>query len=231
MGEFRLFDIDRIEIKWRTKKVKELFILLLQHIDTGMHRSQIMLHLWPNLAEDRAISLLHTTVYHLRKTIQNNGFDKPVIFKNEYYLLNIRLNSDLTQLNNIVTTPNINDLLIDKVMDLYPGDYLEMDGYDWCLSVREHIKNSVLDYLELYISKRNNTYLENKTVERCFRKMILLDPYNVKYNSLLLKYYGETKQINKMISLFKGNKERWVNDFGLDLPRKFVDIYTRYITQ
>src|SRR5690625_2924556 len=63
MGEFLLFDSKMTEVKWRTKKVKELFAFLWQHHKQGVNRSQILMALWPELPEENAIAMLHTTVY------------------------------------------------------------------------------------------------------------------------------------------------------------------------
>lgn len=228
MGEFHLLDRERNEIKWRTRKVKELFILLWHHKESGIHRSLIIMELWPELREDRAVALMHTTIYQLRKTIRQIGFIKPIMLRNEQYILDVPVKSDLDKLKRILTSTDINESFIQKAIKLYQGDYLEAENYAWLLPTQEVIRKLFLSYLEKYIALTKGTGKANDLVEKCLQKMIQLDPYHLKYTYLLLEYYGETRNTQKVISVFQEAKTKWIGELGLDMPQEIIEMYDKY---
>lgn len=229
MGNFQLIDTNGNEVKWRTRKVKELFVYLWHQQEKGAHRSELITHLWPDMTEDRATALLHTTVYQLRKTIRAVGFEKPVVLRNEQYVLNIRANSDLDQLDELLLLPNINTITMKKILDLYQGNYLEIESYDWCLPKQETIKNSFLSCLEKFVLTNKEFENGGNLIEICLRKMIQLEPYKEQYAYLLLDYYGKTKDLQKMVTLFQDIKEKWIEELGVDIPAELQDLYVEHI--
>ena len=230
MEIFRIFDCNGNEIKWRTKKTKELFIYLWHHRNTGVNRSQIILDLWPDLFEEKAIALLHTTIYQLRKAMRDIDFENPVVLTNERYVLNIPLKSDLDDLKSIIASTDIKKMSVERANDLYPDDYLEVEGYEWALLRQEKIRSLFLDYLESYVLKvKHKEEQEDKFIEGCLKRMLQLEPYKIQYISLLLDFYGETRNMQKIILFMKKTKKKWSTDLGLELPKEIVDLYNKYI--
>src|SRR5690625_1382949 len=229
MGRFHLIDTNGNEVKWRTRKVKELFVYLWHQQEIGVHRSELITHLWPDMTEDKAIALMHTTVYQLRKAIREMGYEKPVVLRNEHYILNVRVNSDLGQLNNLLTSAELNSPTIEKALKLYQGNYLEIEDYDWAISKREEIKSLFLDSLEKFVINNQDFEKQENLIEVCLRKMIQLEPYKEQYVYLLLDYYGKTKDLQKMVTLFQDIKDKWVGELGVDIPKELQELYVEYI--
>lgn len=229
LGSFHLIDTNGNEVKWRTKKVKELFVYLWHQQEKGAHRSEIIGHLWPETIEDRATALMHTTVYQLRKAIRDIGFEKPVILRNEHYVLNVHVNSDLGQLKKRLTSTNRNTETIKKILELYQGNYLEIEDYDWAFSKQETIKSLFLSCLEEFVLTNKDAENQSNLIEVCLRRMIQLEPYKEKYNYLLLDFYGKTKDLNKMSTLFQDIREKWIEELGVDIPTDLQDLYVEHI--
>lgn len=229
MGSCHLFDANGHEVKWRTKKVKELFVLLWQQKEIGIHRSELIVQLWPEITEDKATTHMHTTVYQLRKAIRNIGYEQPVILRNGRYILNIQVNSDLDQLDIHFTSANKNAAIIENILKLYRGSYLEMEDYEWAFLKQEEIKNQLLDCLEKFVINHKPLASQRKLLEICLKKMIELDPYNEQYAYLFLDFYGKTKELPKMIALFQDIKEKWIEELGVDIPKEIHDLYVKYI--
>lgn len=229
LGEFHLFDRQGNRVKWRTKKVKELFILLWQHQDKGIHRSQIIMDLWPDLPEDRAVAIMHTTVYQLRKAMRELGFQKPVVFKNEQYMLDVPVKSDIDQLNAIIDQGDVNEDGAKELLTLYDGDYLEVDDYAWSLPMQENVRRSFLKCLENYVSNVQKDIQEHILLEKCLKKMVKIDPYKIKYTYYLVQYYGDTRNTKEMILLYRKAQTKWIGELGLDVPVEIVELYGRYI--
>lgn len=229
MGSFHLLDSERNEVKWRTKKVKELFVYLWHNKDKAIHRTRVIEELWRDSQEDKAATILHTTVYQLRKALKNTGIEQPIKLINEQYVLTVPVDSDIEQLKHALQTHEAKSSSIEEIIHLYQGDYLEEENYQWLLSEQQKIKKTFLKYLENYITIIQKDPKQHHLFELCIEKMIQLEPYNEKYSYLLLDHYGKTKNMPKMIRLFKEFKEKWIEELGIDIPKEVEEVYKKYI--
>lgn len=223
LGNFQLFDEDGEEVKWRTKKTKELFLYLWHHQKKGVHRSQIIFDLWPEVLEDKATSLLHTTIYQLRKLMRTFGYDQAVTLSNERYTLNTPIKTDVEELLAIISSETFAVEKVEQANDLYKGDYLEVESYEWALAEQENIKTLYLNYLENFL----RTGEAGIIVEMCLKKMIDLEPYQTSYITDLLDYYNQTKNMGKLIGLLQETENKWEEELGLPLPAEIMQMYRK----
>lgn len=231
MGSFQLFGAQKQELKWRTKKVKELFVYLWHHQDDATHRTRIMDELWGELPDERAATLMHTTVYQLRKGLKEIGITNPISLINEKYVLNIAVQSDFLQLENILHTVDVTKSTIEELIDLYQGDYLEEENYHWALPAQQRTKQYFLQCLENYVKRMWHDSKQSYTIEVCLEKMIQMEPYDEGYIYLLLEHYGEVRKTEKMIVLYHEFKNRWIEELGIDVPKDIITLYTKYINK
>lgn len=231
MGSFQLFDTEKRAVKWRTKKVKELFVYLWHHKEDATHRTRIMDELWGELPDEKAATLLYTTVYQLRKGIKEIGIENPISLINEKYVLNVVIESDFKELENALQSVDITGMTIEKLIDLYQGDYLGEEDYHWALSIQQKIKQSFLRYLEKSLTIVEDNEKKSYYIEVCLAKMIQMEPYNEEYIYLLLNHYGQVRKTEKMITLYHEFKKRWIEELGLDVPKEIIRIYTKHINR
>ncbi|MBE1556630.1 response regulator [Sporosarcina limicola] len=229
MGAFHLLDSSLNEVKWRTKKSKELFAYLWHHRGDAIHRARIIEDLWPGLPDDRAATLLHTTVYQVRKKIKEMGINNPIKLMNEQYMLNVDVPSDYGLLKEILQSTQKTEKNIEKIMGLYQGHYVEEEDYHWALHEQSTLKRFLLNYFEEYISSEKKNKDSFYMIEHCLDKMIELEPYSENYIILLLRHYGETHNKQRMVAYFQVFKKMWIDELGLDLPQEIVTLYNEYI--
>lgn len=230
LGSFRLINAEQKVVKWRTRKVQELFVYLWHHRKNPVHKARIIEDLWPDMDALKAVQLLHTTIYQLRKTLKDAGADKAIKFVNDHYLLMKEIHSDVEELETIISSREIEPEKVDKVLELYKDDYLAEDDYRWALQAQQELKQAVLYYLENYIvqhSKNESSFL----VQRCLEKMVGLDCYNEEYLFKLLDYYGKTKNFEQFISLYKTIKKLFEDELEVETPEKIQQMYAYYIKQ
>jgi len=228
LGSFYLLDPKKNEVKWRTRKVKELFIYLWHNSPNPVHRSHIIEDLWPDYPEDRATTLMHTTLYQLRKVIKDVGHLNPVKLVNEQYVLNMHIESDFCELEDLMKSADISGTTVEKALELYKGNYLEEENYQWALPERHRLKGIFLSYLESYLLVEVEEELTH-FVETCLNKMIELEPYNERFVYLLVDYYGETKNIQKMVAVVERFKKIWVEELGIDIPEELMKVYNEHM--
>ncbi|MEK3888753.1 response regulator [Bacillus sp. FSL K6-3431] len=231
MGGFQLYDTEKNIVKWRTKKVKELFVYLWHSKEEGVHKHRLMEELWSDVPAGNSNTLIHTTVYQLRKILKEIGILNPISFMNEQYVLNITVESDLLELENIMKLSEKTGTNIEKILHLYVGDFLEAEGYSWALHEQQNIKRSFSKYLEDYVLSAKDDIEQSYFVEICLEKMIEMESYEEKYIYLLMDHYGKTKSVQKMIALFHVFKKQWLDDLGLDVPREMTELYHRYLNE
>lgn len=233
LGGFQLFDHNGNHVKWRTKKVKELFIYLWQHKDMFVHKMKIIDNLWPDTPIEKSLALLHTSVYQLRTTLKGLGEPNPIPYLNDQYKLDCEIDSDIQILENYFKfdIESLSEKSLDVVLELYKGNYLDEDNYHWAISKQQSIKFHYLHFLEQFIKVNFTSLRQSSSVIRCLEKLLEIEPYDEKYFSYLITYLGQSKDKKELLSAFQYYKEKWSEDLGLDLPKEIYDLYHQYVVQ
>lgn len=228
MSKFRLIDFQHNLVKWRTKKVKELFVYLWHNRDNPVHKAKIIEELWPNMDASKAMVLLHTTIYQLRKTLKETGIENPVTLLNDQYVLSFPLSSDVQELQELVQSNAVISDNVERVLKLYTGDYLEEDGYSWAIQKQLNLRESLIYYLDQFVSDVIHNQKNKHLVEASLEKLLQLDTYNEMYMFKLINYYGEQNNFQKLQTLYEEIKNKFEVDLGIEVPRKIEVLFNNY---
>lgn len=231
MGSFQLHKNETEEIKWRTKKVKELFAYLWYHSPQSVPRDRIIEDLWEDQDVDSAVQLMHTSFYHLRKTIRDIGFPNPVKFANEQYSLELDIESDQDEIEAIMKKLVITDSDIEKLISLYKNGYFEDESYKWALAKQQQLKINFLAVLEKFVVEKMEEGDLSHLLEICLEKMVAVDPYNERFVYLLIDYYGKMKNISKIIQTTEHFERLWKKELGIPISEEISSLYYHYITK
>lgn len=134
--------------KWRTTKSQDLFAFLFHHREEWVSKEVLLDKLWADVSQDKGLTLLHTSVYQIRKLLKEwNMTGKLEYNMNRYRLLAGNLVSDVEQFEQAmsyesVTSVNVNDLR--QIALLYRGDYLEEHDYDWARSKSRELRRKYM---------------------------------------------------------------------------------------
>lgn len=230
LGSYWMSDSEGgIPIKWRTKKVKELFAFLLHHKDHPVHRALIMEELWPDTSVDKSAALLHTTVYQLRKMLKEMGYENAIQYGNEQYILEFDVNSDIKQLQSLIRVTLPKQEEIKAMMALYEGDYLEQEEYSWVIYEQQMIRKAFLQQMEKYVTILTRESPKGIFLENCLIKMVQTDVYNDDYAYQLMQYYERVGNIRKLMELYDNYQIRLKEDLGLNIPFKLLKLYRKVV--
>lgn len=143
MGSMEMYGPNGELVTWRTRKTKELFAYLWHAGGEPVYRLRLMDDLWPEVPVERAQTLLHTTIYNLRRMMKQIGFEDCVRFGDERYwlLTDKRIESDYEEL--LALFRRNRPLTIEegeKLLLLYRGDYLDTEYYGWAMARRQNIR-------------------------------------------------------------------------------------------
>ncbi|WNS42439.1 response regulator [Paenibacillus sp. MMS20-IR301] len=133
------------KLQWRTSKAQEVFALLLHNRGQWMLKDRIVDLVWPDFKPEKALTNLHTTVYHIRKLLKAWDFEILVEFSQERYRLtkeNLLLDVEEFE-QGYRSTPVESEeewQRREAVLGLYRGDYLEEHHYDWAETRRKELQ-------------------------------------------------------------------------------------------
>jgi two-component SAPR family response regulator len=229
LGSFHLYDAKGNEVAWRTRKVKELFAFLWSFQEKPVHKTRLIEELWPDLRLDKANTLLHTTVYQLRKTLKETGIGKnPIQLKNDHYQLIVSFESDLAKVEEVCHALVLSDEKVNMLLNLYTGDFLVEEGYHWAgnktEAVRQSIQRLLEEYLEVNIQERNHIL-----IEKCFQKLLDIDLYNENYLYRCLEFYISIGSFQKIDKLYENIKQVYLAELGVEIPHSIQSLYKKYI--
>jgi two-component SAPR family response regulator len=230
MGSFHLYDPKGNEVAWRTRKVKELFAFLWSFQERPVHKTRLIEELWPDLRIDKANTLLHTTVYQLRKTLKETGIGKnPIQLKNDHYQLIVSFESDLAKVEDVCQAFILSDVKVNKLLELYTGDFLAEEGYQWAGNRMEAVRQSVQGYLERYLEESIQKERNHILIEKCFQKLLDIDLYNETYMYGCLEFYISIKSFHKVDKLYERIKQLYLVELGVEIPHSIKRLYVKYI--
>ncbi|PRO66154.1 AfsR/SARP family transcriptional regulator [Alkalicoccus urumqiensis] len=129
---------------WRTSKVQQLFLYLVQHRGKIVDKSTLIDMLWPEYDPQKAYSQLYTAVYHIRRTLRPYEEHFSIRSISEGYMLELsHVELDVEQFEQTVmecrnlTVENVGRL--EAVMELYKGEYLSTFDYIWAEEERRRL--------------------------------------------------------------------------------------------
>lgn len=189
--------------KWRTQKVKDVFLYLLHERNKNIHRDTLIELFWQEKEISKSIASLHRMVYYLRKMLEshqpilNNAIE--IIRTDIGYQLkvnNIEVDVDLfekklKELSNIRKVDATNYKEIEVLVSLYNGNYLDNADYWWIEGERNKYREIWIYYSSLLLDYyfKEKMYQEVITLANRIQK---LDPLEDMSYRILIKLYQET---------------------------------------
>lgn len=227
-NEFVVYQQDE-PVKWKTAKSKELFAFLISNLHTYVNRDTIIDQLWPEHDYKKAKIQLHTSMSHLRKTLDSIGLEKVIHFSNQSYTLELdTLQCDAIDLEKIiqlhpeVNRENIQDF--EHIVQQYSGSYMEKNSYEWATIKAQNIRQKLfqllrkmIDYFATYDDLDKNQY---------YLLMLLKhNPYSEYTLQQLMLHYVKVGDRSAAVQAYHHFSELLLDDIGIQPDRATVEIY------
>lgn len=189
----------KIEIfQWRTAKVKELFIYLLQNDKKIIHKAKLIELLWPELDHAKAYSRLYNTVYQLRNNLYL--FNKYFSLRNIGHGYMLETNNvwiDIIEWKNKITSVSSVTVKsvthVENLMSLYTESYLVELDYLWLIPDRRHLEQLWLKVAYELIHFYSGVE-DFEKVELWYSKICSFFPEDEGAHFELMKIYAHSKQ-------------------------------------
>lgn len=210
-------------IKWRAKKTKELFAFLLHNEGKTIPKQEILDQLWYEEMGEKALLQLYNGIYYIRKTLEEYGVDKSVLSISSNYTLKLgRVEYDIAQVKALEKTKEIGEL--EKMEQLFLGEYLEGENYSWAEAERESFINLHQNCL-LRMAKFYKDNGEFDKVEPILTKAYKLAPYDENMIEILMMFLIEKGDKSKAIKHFKAYSTLIKKELDIEPTQKLYKIY------
>lgn len=164
--------------EWDSAATKELFFLVLAH-PQGLRKEQILGALWATTSLAKANAIFHSTAYRMRRAL----FPNCLVYANGLYRLNDKLDllddvSEFVRLINQAKSAGAEDCiaLYRDAEALYRGDYFEDCYSDWCIPIRDDLKEKYLTALE-GLADCHLKHGDNEQAQSLYLKILEQDCY------------------------------------------------------
>ncbi len=235
-GNFTIVNKEDVTfVKWRTKKVKELFAYLICRYDKKISKDELISILFNGEDKTKALNHLYVTMSYLRKHLKDMGLTrKEFLIKNDYTLEIMDNVCDFIDFdrfilrNSFIDDDNIEEA--EEITELYHGMFFEEEDYVWAYDIREFADKKYEELL-LMISD----YFREKNMMKKAEKALLkiLD-----HNALSLNAYYQLLDLY----IFCNRKEMFKKEYQKydsivrcefnDIPEKrYVRFYNSLINE
>ena len=136
-GSFEIM-LSGIALSVASLKVKELLAFLIHNKGVPIGWEVIVDALWPDSDYQKGHSVFHTTIFRLRKWLQQNGLEQIIENKrNNYRIVISEIDCDL-----YVFEKAENRI---QMRQLYKGSYMGANGYQWAYPKQAELELKLLD--------------------------------------------------------------------------------------
>jgi two-component system LytT family response regulator len=136
LGGMEIRTVQNVLVKWKTSKSAELFGYLLMHKGRLVSRARIIEDIFGDMPQKNSEIYLNTTVYQLRKLLDNYGLKKSLYSETNYYALDLnQVRVDIFSFEEgckqmaVLDDTNIEQAL--ELEQLYTGDLFGDRVYPW----------------------------------------------------------------------------------------------------
>lgn len=223
-GAFSVFsgDIESSAIKWKTSKAEELFALLIHYQGRAKTKDHLIDVLWPELEPEKSSNLFRVTCTYLRSALAEKGFPDILLRELDSYKLNVEhIDCDLYSFRlfsrsvSSIEADNLN-----KLSNLYSGEYLEGKLYDWAGGARTQLESDFKKIQYFLSEKHCKDGCFSKAVE-ALEKVLIYDPYDEETVLRIVNAKLKNKDLSSAIKTYHAFEKTLLDDLGISPSGQF----------
>lgn len=202
MGKLEVVNQNQEVMRFSTQKSKELLSYILCNAEGAIYRDELISRVFPGEKPENALNNYYVTLYRLRNSLANFGFTEDVFVIKKNYDIYIRDGVcdfiDFKRfLKKYVKTKSEYIDAADKFIAAYYGELFTEMEFDWTISAREWIKNSMEELMLDLLAYYNN--LNSGKVERILRKALEMNPESNKIRAVAMEFYKGSENYKEFL--------------------------------
>lgn len=224
-GRLRVLLPDGQELHWRTRKAEELFAYLFHRSGALVDRERLMDILWPQSAPTNATSLLHTSLYNIRKSLAPYGLDQLLLREKKGYRMDMSLvESDRERLEAACA----GEVEEQNLAALYEGPYLEDIEAPWAEDSRAWYAGAFLRLCRSAAETRMDRG-DFRGAADCLRAAVGQEPYDEELTARLIRCYSAMGEVKNAIWAYNRLKDALMRDLGTEPGEEVTRVYKEYL--
>lgn len=231
--KIKLFDkfevkINDNHIKWQRAKSEELFAFLLLNCGRYIHKDIILDNLWNDYEPDKALHILQTTIYRIRKIFEDYPQAVSIEYCQNSYKLEVNgIWCDYLELEKSMQSYSIQEKnsyqAVEKSAMEFTKGLLTQNGFLWSEQKDEEIRKKLVIILEeiassYHFNEKTNDYIRNLTL------ISTLHPYEDEINYQLIKELKVSGDNIKALKHYKWLEKTLRKEYGLIPTKKIRDL-------
>lgn len=224
-GEVSIKNSEFLPIKLRTKKATELLCFLWQREGASASRDIIIEALWPAVPVEKAVVLLHSTLYQLRQALKQEGYTEAISLRNKRYSLQVPIIADMERALALVEALAFDEPSVVAVLSYYEDDYFALTDYAWAEPRRLVICQRMRHYFLRVLEQDVLVFVKNQVAQRllgwaCYDEQCVL---------ALMRYYSSVQQRDKIEEVYQRASEYVRGTLGVDMCGSIEEMYCYYL--
>jgi two-component system LytT family response regulator len=222
-------------VKWKTSKSAELFGYLLMHKGRLVSRARIIEDMFGEMPLKNGETYLNTTVYQLRKLLDNYGLKGSIHSDSNYYALDHnRVSVDILHFEEgckqmaVVDDTNIEQAL--ELEQLYAGDLFGDRVFPWARNEVERLSLMYTSFTQRLCEAlliRGDT----QTAIRLLMKLIAHNELEEGTIKLYMKALALQKNIEALNRKYKQFTETLYNELGISPSHEVTALYSHLMSE
>lgn len=220
-GHLRVVLPDGQELRWRTRKGEELFAYLFHRGGALVDRERLMDILWPQSAPANATSLLHTSLYNIRKSLAPYGLDQLLRREKKGYRMDMDLVSSDREAMDEAEGNGGGEL---DLSALYEGPYLEDIEAPWAEDSRAWYAGLFLRLCRTQAEGRMERGDFSGAAD-CLRRAVGQEPYDEGLAAQLIRCYAAMGEVKNAMAIYNRLKDTLARDLGTEPGEEVTHTY------
>lgn len=211
---------------WEAASVRQLLFYLLLH--GSQTRDQIAAALWPELPAHKVKATFHTTKFRLKRALDRDA----VHFDGTSYHIHPELEGwfDVAVFQELLQEHGVGrpEERLQQAVDLYQADFL-VDCYaDWCIPIRERLREQYLEALE-ELAQRLMVRRQYRQALEILRRGLEVDNLREDLHRQLMRAYALSGRGSEAIAQYQHCAEILERELGVSPSPRTTALYHRIL--
>lgn len=219
-------------IKWERSKAEELFAYLLMNYSKYVHKTTIIEYLWPEYEPEKALKILQTSVYMIRKLFA--GLEEYIELNysvSKYCLIIKDVECDYIEFEKELVNYNVMDKATYKTIESISrvfdnGGFLAQQGYIWSVGKNEELKEKIMFRLK----EITEVYTIEENYEELLRYLKLISkitPYDEEVNYRVFKTMEKLGKLNEITIYYEWLEKVLKNEYDIAPSERILNIFNK----
>jgi Response regulator containing CheY-like receiver and SARP domains len=220
-------------VRFPTLKAEELFAYFLVHRNRPVPKWGICESLWPDHMPDKASQNLHTTIFRMKKTLQEHGVRMELESARGYYRFALLEPCDYIQFAVLAgqdPASAFDDGRLEDALWLYGGGLFDGKDYHWCGAEKELMETTYAGLAKRLASRWIAAGKHDRALD-LLRQAAFHVPFDENVHESVLRIHFERKDRTSFFAHYRKMEELLRRELGIAPSAEIRQLYGRMIEE